>query len=247
MKIVFWDLECSPNTGYTWEKYQQNVIKFTKFSELLSVAIKFADNKKVVCKTRADFNDKTDRSLCIWAKKQLDKADIRIAHNGDEFDEKKFEARLIVHRLGRLKPSPTVDTKKVAKRYAKFVSNSLADLGQQLGLGNKESTGGFELWEKCMAGNKTAFKRMAKYNKKDVVLLEKVYYRMLPFMVTHPNVAALNGKDGCPKCGSGNVYIRGVRANARGLSHQMHCRKCDGWHLLPMSKKDKEIYNARQN
>lgn len=246
MKIAFYDIETSPNRGYTWEKYQQNVIKFTEFSELLSIAIGFNDTDKVICKTRADFpKDKSDRSLCRWAKRQLDKADVRVAHNGDEFDEKKLTARLIVHKLGRLKPAPTIDTKKEAKKYAKFVSNSLADLGQQLGLGSKEHTGGFDLWEQCMAGNKHAFAKMNKYNKKDVVLLKRVYYRLLPYMLSHPNISALNGKEGCPKCGSGDVYIRGIRANAKGLAHQMHCRDCNGWHLLALTAKEKKEYYAK--
>lgn len=245
MKLVFWDIETTPNLGYTWEKYQQNVIRFTKFSELLSVALKFSDGDRVLCKTRADFpKDKSDRSLCRWAKRQLEKADITVAHNGDEFDIKKLNARLLVHKLTPMKPLATVDTKKVAKAHAKFVSNSLADLGQQLGLGSKESTGGFELWERCMEGNKAAFRKMAKYNKKDVVLLEKVYYRLRPFMRSHPSVALLNNiKDGCPKCGSTDIISKGVRANARGLTKQMFCHSHKGWFLLPMSAKElKERY-----
>lgn len=238
-KIAFWDVETSPNKGYTWEKYQQNVIKFTTFSEMLSVAIKMQGGK-VICRTRADFRDKTDRSLCLWAKGQLEKADIRVAHNGDEFDEKKLNARLIVHGVDRLCPAATVDTKKAAKRYTKFVSNSLADLGQQLNLGSKASTGGFELWEKCMAGDKKAFARMKKYNIQDVVLLEKVYNKLLPLMDRHPNLSILRGyKNGCPMCGSLDVASRGVRANARGLSTQMHCGSCKGWYLIPRKNRAK--------
>ena len=38
MKILFYDLETSPNVSYTWGKWEQNVIAFKKEWELLSFA-----------------------------------------------------------------------------------------------------------------------------------------------------------------------------------------------------------------
>jgi len=46
-KILFYDLETSPNIGYTWEKYDQNVISFIKEREILTCAYKFKGDKEV--------------------------------------------------------------------------------------------------------------------------------------------------------------------------------------------------------
>ena len=73
----------------------------------------------------------------------FDEADVVIAHNGDKFDMRKANAR-----FGHYEPPmpvQQVDTLKVARKYFKFESNKLGDLGEHLGLGNKEVTGGFAL------------------------------------------------------------------------------------------------------
>ena len=56
-KILIYDLETSPNQGYTWGKYEQNVIQFTKEWELLSFAYKWLGEKKVKCLARPNFKN----------------------------------------------------------------------------------------------------------------------------------------------------------------------------------------------
>lgn len=179
-RILFWDVETSPNLGYTWGRWEQNVIEFVEESRLLSIAWKWEGEKEIHCLTTADMSEK---ALCKAFSHILDEAHMSIAHNGNAFDVKKFNARLIYNRLKRSGPLLTLDTKSEAKKYFMFNSNSLNDLGKFLKVGAKYKHSGFELWLRCMKGEKKAYKEMAKYNKKDVVLLEKVYKRMKPFMV----------------------------------------------------------------
>lgn len=238
-KIFIYDVETTPNRGYVWGKWEQNVIAFDKEWELLSFAYKFVGDKSVKCITRADFHDKTDKSLCESLHKIMSTADISVAHNGDSFDNKKVAARFIFHGLSPLKHIPSIDTKKVAKKYFNFNSNSLNDLGQYLKLGKKAETGGFDLWLKCMAGDKKAFKKMAKYNKQDVTLLEKLYNRFLPWIKNHPSLSLLRGNakhSGCPNCGSLSIQKRGVRANHSTISQQYQCNSCKSWHLQPIKR-----------
>jgi hypothetical protein len=79
---------------------------------------------------------------------------------------------------------------------------------------------------------------MAKYNKQDVVLLEKIYDKFRPWIHNHPNFSLLSDKPGCNKCGSLNVRKEGIRANTSGLQQQMQCKDCNGWYLTRY-KKDK--------
>lgn len=240
-KVLLYDIETSPNVSYTWGKYDQMVIDFKKEWELLSFSYKWLNEKKVSCLTRLDFKDSTDKSLTKALWKMLDKADVVVAHNGDHFDNKKARAKFIQHRLGPTSPFASVDTRKVAKNHFQFNSNKLDDIGKLLGLGRKvRITQGFQLWLDCMAGKKKAFKEMAKYNKQDVRLLERVYLAMLPWMDKHPNIALMSGKPkACPKCGSKHLQSRGTSYTKTSSFQRFQCQDCGGWCKARKSNKVK--------
>lgn len=243
-KILLFDLETSPNTSYTWGKWEQNVIAFKKEWELLSVAYKWLGEKEVHCISRFDFKDKTDKALSRALKNLLDEADIVIAHNGDEFDIKKSNAKFIEHGLGPTTSYQKIDTKKVAKKYFKFNSNSLDDLGNLLGVGRKEKTGGFDLWLDFMAGKKEANIKMKRYNKQDVLLLEKVYLKLRPWMDQHPNLALLNNKPKvCPKCAGTRLKSKGIQHNNLSSYRRYLCLNCGGYCKSRLAEKlTKPVY-----
>lgn len=240
-KILFFDLETSPNLGYIWQKYETNVIAFKKEWELLTFSWKFLGDKKTKCLTRLDFKDKTDKSLVVALKKVLESADIIVAHNGHDFDFKKANAKFIEHSLGPLPRLQYIDTKRIAKRYFKFNSNSLDDLGNLLGVGRKKQTGGFDLWLRCMAMEKKAFKQMADYNIQDVLLLERVYLKLRPWMEQHPNLTLLSSDSqlpgGCPKCGHDKLHSKGFKYNKTGKYRQYICTNCRGYCLSRTAEK----------
>lgn len=197
MKILLFDIETSPLISYTWGTFDQNVIKVKNEWTLLSFAFKWLGEKEVTCYTRK--GEKSDKHLTrkLWA--IMDKADLIIAHNGDAFDIKKAQAKFLEHKLPPTRPFKTLDTLKVARQRFKLTSNRLDDLGELLGLGRKLHTGGFDLWLGCMADKPESWKIMAKYNKQDVVLLEKVYLELRPWAKTH--IAIHRGASGkCPRC-----------------------------------------------
>lgn len=228
-KILFFDIETSPNLAYVWGKYEQDVIAFEDEWQLLSVAWKWLGEKRVQVAIGKGMND--DLHLCRILHAKLQEADIVIGHNGDEFDLKKARARFVAHGLPPLKPLATVDTLKVARKYFKFNSNKLDDLGKTLGLGRKVKHSGFDMWLGCLKGDAKSWVKMAKYNKQDVVLLEKVYKKLLPWMERHPSLAALKGnKGGCPHCGSNDVAKWGFKATAGGLQQRMLCKSCGAYH-----------------
>ena len=159
----------------------------------------------------------------------LDRADIVVAQNGDKFDIKKINARFAYYRLPPPSPYRTVDTLKVARKYFAFSSNKLDHLGQFLQLGRKMEHEGFPLWRRCMLGDKKAWKKMKAYNRQDVLLLEKVYYRFLPWISNHPNMAMYNEGKVCPKCSSDKGFKRGGFYTNKTTQYQVwRCKNCGG-------------------
>jgi hypothetical protein len=164
------------------------------------------------------------------------------AHNIDGFDSPKLRAKFVT--LG-LKPTSyrTLDTLKMARSQFGFTSNKLNDLAQTLGVGRKLSTGGFELWLRCLAGDPKAWKLMKKYNMWDVVLLEKVYEKLKAWYPQHPNFALYSGegdKTECPICESTKVQRQGYRVMATRRAARFQCQKCGHWFQKPLSKVEKK-------
>jgi RNase_H superfamily len=251
-RILLWDIESSPILGYVWGKYDQTVIDFKDDYYLLSVAWKWLGESTTHVLGLCDFpgydrNRKDDKALCLKIRELLDEADITIAHNGDSFDTKKAHARMMVHGIDPPSPRLQIDTLKVARRAAMFTSNKLGDLGQTLGVGAKMDAGGINTWLGCMnlkhneqtgtlvecteAERKKAWRHMKKYNKADVDLLERVYYKLRPWAPTHPNLSLIYSRpEVCPRCGvEGRMARRGTRKAMMRLYYQYRCGACRGY------------------
>lgn len=234
-KILFFDIETTPNIGYTWGKYEQNVIEFQKEWELLSFAWKVS-GEDVSCVSRRTLSE---RSLVSRLHDLLSKDyDAVVAHNGKAFDIKKANAKFIQFGLPPVHINYVIDTKQEAKNHFKFNTNKLDDLGKLLGVGRKiKNQEGFELWLKCMAGDVKAFRQMEKYNIQDVNLLERVYLKLRPW-IKH------RGLKDCNKCGSRNLQRRGVYRTAVSVYHRYQCQSCGGWsrsRAVALSLKPKKV------
>lgn len=235
-RILLYDIETMANLAYVWGKYEQDVVAYEHEWYMLSFAYKWLGEKQTHVMSLPDFKnfkkDKTDDSALVkelW--KLFDEADIIIAHNGNSFDQKKTQARMLVHGLTPPSPYKQIDTKLVAKRYFNFNSNKLDDLGNILGIGRKIQTGGFDLWLGCAAGDMKSWRKMCAYNKQDVILLEKVYLKMRGWIVNHPHVATLiDERDACPNCGEHKLHKRGfgIRGNLTKVQ-RFQCQGCGGW------------------
>lgn len=234
-RVLFYDIESSPNVGYTWGKWEQNVIEFIEYWKLLSFAYKWQGEAKVRCVQGNQKDYRLDKQVTVALWKIQDEADIVVAHNAVGFDNKMSNTKFIEHCLGPVSPFKVIDTLQVARKYFKFTGNSLDELADFLGVGRKKQTGGFSLWKGCMKGDKTCWKKMAEYNVQDVVLLERVYNKLKAWMTNHPDVNIFEGnrKEGsCPVCKSCNLRKRGQSYLASGKKKQRYrCKDCDNWFL----------------
>lgn len=233
-KIASWDIEISPTEGTFWGgRYETNILEITHPWVIISFSIKYLKGEQTT-KALPDYKgyrkgSLDDRALIMDLHKRLSKCDILIHQNGDQFDVKKVNARFIIHNLPPVHPMRTVDTLKVARQRFGFTSNKLDDLGETLGLGRKLEHEGYPLWRKCMNGDMKAWKKMKAYNAQDVILLEKVYLRMLPFIENHPNLGIWKPGLVCRNCQSKELQWQGWRVKKTTKYHQYQCKQCGTW------------------
>lgn len=221
-KILLLDIETLPARGFFWDRpWETSIIETDKQWQILSFSAKWLEGGQ-----QTYINHKTDRFLLIKLWKLLDEAEIVIAHNGDKFDIRKINARFLFWGLGPPSPYKTIDTKKVAKKYFALLSNKQDDIGEFLGTGRKLKVDK-DLWLDCIKGNKEALDRMKEYNAQDVILLERNYLKLRPWISDHFPV--VTDKLGCPKCGSVNFQRRGYQRNKSTEYHRIFCLSCGGW------------------
>ena len=235
-KIVLIDIETSPNVSYLWGTYQQNSLKVIENSQVISVAYKDLGSPTTTVKALPDYpgykgGKLDDEKLVRHIWNVLDEADVVIGHHSDAFDIKKLNSRFVYYGLNAPSFYKTVDTKKIASKYFKFDGNSLNSLSSYFKVGQKIQNGGFELWVKCIAGDSKAWKLMKDYNKQDVILLEKLYLKLRPFIENHPNLNLLAGvlSHSCPSCSSKNLVKQGFKISKTGRRQRYQCSDCHSW------------------
>ena len=235
MKTLIIDIETSPIMGKVWSLWKQNV-SLDQIEEdwyIMSYSAKWLGEDDIMYNDcRENIGDDTELLVDLYA--LLDQADIVVAHNGDKFDVPKINARLILNGFTPPSPYKTIDTVKVAKKHFGFTSNKLAYLTSELCEDQKldhAKFAGWKLWNECMEGNEEAWDEMMEYNMMDVISLEELYIKFLPWTSTHPNVTAdhLSHEMHCPKCASTDLYKRGFYYTNKGKYQRYRCNDCGGW------------------
>ncbi len=232
-KRLYIDIESSPEKVYVYKRYEADVVGKEERSILFSIAWKWEDEKTIHCLGLSDFKEfkkdiHDDSALVKKSWELMNEADIVLAHNGDKFDIKKLNTYFIFHKLQPPHRFQTVDTLKVARRYFSFFGNSLDDIADFFGIGNKVETKK-GLWRSCLNGDVSAYKEMKRYNKHDVYLLVEIYKRMLPWIQNHPHVDPEMGQSACPNCGSTHIEKRGKYRFIAGFKAKLHCMGCGSW------------------
>jgi hypothetical protein len=237
-RILYFDIETTPLLAHAWSMWQE--VRSYDF---------IVQDYRVLCWSaiwegedhgisrclpqydtyKKDPDDDSELMLSLW--RLLDEADIVVAHNLAKFDLPKAMSRFAYHDLGPPSPFKQVDTLKLAKRHFRFTSNRLDDLGAHLNLGRKVSHEGFGLWKRVMAGDSDAWDEMVTYCNQDVVLLRKVYHRLLPYCSGVPNMAIYYDSDKplCTKCGSANLTRNGKAFTQLGSYQRYKCHDCGAY------------------
>lgn len=236
-KLLYLDIETAPMKGYIWRMFDMvtntDMVKSEVY--MLSWAAKWDDSDEIIVKGLCDYprykaGTEDDTSLIRDLAGLLDEADFVVAHNGDKFDLKKINTRLILAGGSPVSPYRSIDTMKISKRAFGFSSNKLSWLARHLLGDDKIDTGGFDLWDAVMQGDPEAWKLMLDYNAKDVALLERVYKKIRPWDHLHPNVNLPTSNTGhsCTVCGSKDVRLTGrvVSTGQKGVYAAYRCSDC---------------------
>jgi hypothetical protein len=223
-KILIFDIETFPMEIAAWRPWEARALEIKKFSSICSISAKWYGGKQFTM-ALPDFKD-GECGLMGWFWEMVNQADILVAHNGRAFDFGRINTQFLKYQYGPPSPTQKYDTKKEAKKIFGFDSNSLKDLAQFLGLGKKMNTGGYELWQMCMAGDPAAWRKMKRYNAQDVRILEDIYTLMRPWS-DHINLTLWKGS--CPHCSSSKLQRRGVYRAKTRTYHRLQCQSCGGW------------------
>jgi hypothetical protein len=238
-RILTIDIETCPIEGYVWSIWEQNVGLDQIKAEwtILSYCAKWLGKKELIYEDtggRGSRYVRRDKKLMKGVWRLLNEADIVIAQNGQAFDVKKINARLIEHNFKPYSPIRIVDTKLVAKKHFAFTSNRLEWMSRHLTDQPKskhKQFPGFELWLECLKDNPKAWAEMKKYNCQDVVSTEKLYLKMRPWISNHPNLGVFTAGQGpqCTNCGSHRLQYRGYQTTQQSKFHRTQCQDCGTW------------------
>lgn len=230
-KILIFDIETAPMQAFVWKRFKENISLDQTISEsfMLCWSAKWLYEEEVMgdCLTDTEVTTENDKRIVKSLYDLINKADIIVAYNGRNFDIPYMNQRFLVYGFPPYVPTHIVDPYETAKSVFRFSSNKMDNIATQLGLQNKLSTD-FNLWKGCMNGDSKSLNEMLVYNKQDVVVLEEIYCRMLPWIKNHPNISNyFDDKNRCTKCGSQNLQKLGrVFYTPSGQYELFRCKDC---------------------
>jgi DNA polymerase elongation subunit (family B) len=228
MKLLMLDIETSPMTAHVWALKDQYIQpeRIIDSSYVMCWAAKWHGKKEVMFDSV--YQTSKPKVMLQRIHDLISEADAVVHYNGSRFDMPILNKEFLLHHLAPPAPYKQIDLLRVVRKEFRFPSNKLDYVAQRLDLGKKTSHEGYQLWVKCMNKDPAAWKVMEKYNKQDVVLLEKVYDRLLPWIKSHPN-HNLYGGQGCPNCGSHRLQKRGFSYTTTGTFQRFQCTSCGSW------------------
>lgn len=257
IKILYTDIETSPNLGYVWQFFKANlgINQIKEHMHVMSFSAIWGDAddcEAMYFENRGNDDKKITKEFI----KLLDEADIVIGHNVEMFDCATMCGRALVHGLKPPSPYKVIDTLKVAKKEFRFPSNSLAYLCEVMDIPHKKlqhkKFPGFELWRECLVGNEEAWEEMREYNVWDTLSVRDVYKAMRPWIKGHANLGIFEEGETsvCPKCGSHHIQRRGFYYTNVGKYQRFQCKDCGGWSRTRFTEYPKEkgkvlLVNAR--
>jgi len=226
--VLFYDIETAPMVSYLWNPKVSFVPKHMniKDSFMLTWAAKWGHMTTVKSAHMAthELHKQDDSRVVLELANLMRKADIVVAHNGDRFDLKRVNGRVALHGQEPLGSVKTIDTLKLSRASFGFAYHNLDYLAQTF-LGERKIKTDFDLWTESMHGDEAAMRRMVKYNKQDVLLLERVFEAIKPYVKSLPRMVTGTGVR-CPHCGSSNYQSRGTKETNAFTYAQFQCNKC---------------------
>jgi len=238
MRTLLLDIETAPHMAAVWGLWQQNVgiSQIIKPGYTLCWSAKWYGEREIMFDSIRSGHARMIRRIY----RLINEADAIAHYNGRKFDIPTLNKEFLLLGLKPPAPAKQIDLLTTARSQFRLASNKLDFVAQALGLGQKVHHKGFDLWLECMAKDPAAWKVMERYNKQDVLLLEKVYERLLPWIKSHPNVVLYHGTEDdtpkCPRCASERLQRRGYAYTQTRKYARLQCMDCGGWTRMVMKE-----------
>lgn len=246
-RILILDIENAPNLAYVWRLYDENVSLDLLVNEhyILSWAAKWYGESEIMFDS---LHESSHADMMRGMHDLLNEADVVVHFNGKKHDIPFLNREFIKAGLAPTSPYRQIDLLTTVRTQFKFPSNRLVYVAEALGLGKKVEHEGYPLWVKCMKGSQKAWETMRRYNKQDVVLTEKLYNKVRPWIKNHPNVAIYNETNAlaCPVCDS-HSFTKKDKIVVKQLRYELYqCKKCTSWFrgTLPLGPKAGQKFSA---
>ena len=233
MKILYLDIETAPNKGSFWGLFKQNISieQIDSPGYTLCWAAKWDDERAIHF---SSIHVDGERNMLEKVHALLDAADVVVHYNGTNFDIPILNKDFLNNEMLPPNSYRQVDLLQTVRRNFRLTSNKLDFVANYLGIGGKLPHKGMGLWNGCMAGNEADWRKMERYNKQDVVLLPKLYNKLLPWIKNHPNAALYhdvvdkNGDpiESCTNCGSTHLAKNGMEHLNTQSYQRYRCMDC---------------------
>lgn len=236
LKVLIFDIETAPIRAFAWRVWRENISvdQIISNSYMITWAAKWYDKPTIKSDHLYPSEiDREDDSRIVESLAELIReADVLVAHNLDGFDWPVVNTRVAKHHLEPLGVQTHIDTLKLAKKNFRFPHNKLDYLADFFGIGRKIKTD-FQLWAQVVGGDETAMRKMVKYNKHDVKVLEGVFDAMKKYVKRLGRLFDASSMDeyACPTCGTeGNFQRRGFYRTQSGNFIKLQCKTCGRYH-----------------
>ena len=212
-KIMVYDIETSRTEATVWWTGKQyiNHKQLRTEPKIISVAWKWLGQDKVHSLMWSD--NHCDKVMLEKFLNEYNKASMVIGQNNNSFDNKWINTRAAKHQLIVDRYVKSFDIYRMAKRYFRLPSFSMAYMAKYFGLTLKQSHEGIHMWDMIEYGNKSEQKeylaKMVAYNKGDIVTTEELYMTLKPYFGSVTNNAVKQGlpKWACPVSGSLDIRL----------------------------------------
>lgn len=249
-KILVYDIETSRvkvDTFWTGKQYI-NHKQLRNEPTIISIAWKWIGEDEV--KHLTWDKKHCDKKMVSKLLKEYNKASMVIGQNNNSFDNKWINTRAAKHSLYVDRFVKSFDIYRMAKRYFRLPSFSLAYMAKYFGLTLKQSHEGMFMWEMVEYGTKAEkeeyLKKMVNYNIGDIVTTEELYLTLKPYFGSVTNKAVQSGlpKWACPVSGSLNVTHKKTIFTEMGtIQRILYCQ--DSEHQYKVSNKTYQDFLQR--
>lgn len=232
LKILFFDIECSPALFYGYGLYDQNipVQSIVEQPRMIAFTAKWLGKKKVFAFSEFHHSRK---EMLEEMHALLEEADVVSGWNSRGFDVKWVNSEFIVEGFKPPTPYKQLDLMRESKRNFRFLSHSLNYVSQRLLEDQKLDYSMLNMWrivnnpKTSDEARKKEWNSMIRYAKKDTALLEPLFKEMLPWLkMPHP---VTENPDACHNCG-GRLRGNGEAKTLYSVYERLRCVECGKSH-----------------